>query len=368
MPERIVKLTQEVSTLTRHGVREIHDVTRRTRILAINAMIEGSRIGELGKGFAVVAKEVGDISQQIKDIASDMETKLSARVQELDQHGHQLIRTIRGSRLIDLSTNLIDIVDRNLYERSCDVRWWATGSSVVQAAADPTVAKRTACTERLGVILRAYTVYIDLWVIDATGKVIATGKPDRYPNAVGTSVAGEAWFRDAMGSKDGNEYSVHDISRPEVFGQTVATYGTAIREGGKVNGKPVGVLGVFFDWQKQSQTAVDGVRLSAEEKPYTRCMIVDARNRVIASTGARGVLQETFPLQTNGEASGNYSDGHGHVVGFARTVGYETYPGLGWYGVIEQRLPVAASAEKPAASAASRPAAGERLIPVQSAS
>ena len=361
MPERIVKLTQEVSSLTRHGVRDIHEVTKRTRILAINAMIEGSRIGELGKGFAVVAKEVGNISDQIKDIASDMETKLSVRVQELDLHGQHLIRTIRGSRLIDLSTNLIDIVDRNLYERSCDVRWWATGSSVVQAAADPTTAKRAACAERLGVILRSYTVYVDLWVIDATGRVIANGKPDRYPAAVGTSVAGETWFRDAMGSKDGNEYSVHDISRPEVFGQTVATYGAAIREGAKANGKAVGVLGVFFDWQKQSQTAVDGVRLPDDEKGRTRCMIVDAKHRVIASTGGQGVLEETFPLRTNGEASGNYSDGQGRVVGFARTVGYETYPGLGWYGVISQSVPAIGADEKPA----SAPQAGAaRPVPV----
>ena len=27
----------------------------------------------------------------------------------------------------------IDLIDRNLYERSCDVRWWATDSSVVDA-------------------------------------------------------------------------------------------------------------------------------------------------------------------------------------------------------------------------------------------
>jgi hypothetical protein len=339
MPERIVKLTREVSLLSRNGVRDIHEVTRRTRILAINAMIEGARAGTVGKGFSVVAQEVGNVSQQIKDIASDMETKLSVRVQELDLHGHQLIRTIRGSRLIDLSTNLIDIVDRNLYERSCDVRWWATDAAVVEAAADPTAAKLAYAAERLAVILRSYTVYIDLWVINASGQVIAHGKGDRYPEALKTSVAGESWFRDAMNSRDGNEYSVHDISRPSVFGQTVATYAAAIREQGKATGRPIGVLGIFFDWQKQSQVAVDGVRISDEEKAFTRCMIVDAKHRIIASTGGRGVLEGTFPLKTDNATSGNYSNGQGHVVGFARTVGYETYPGLGWYGVIEQSLP-----------------------------
>ena len=26
-----------------------------------------------------------------------------------------------------------DLIDRNLYERTCDVRWWATDDSLVQA-------------------------------------------------------------------------------------------------------------------------------------------------------------------------------------------------------------------------------------------
>ncbi len=30
-----------------------------------------------------------------------------------------------GERLVDLALNAIEIIDRNLYERSCDVRWWA---------------------------------------------------------------------------------------------------------------------------------------------------------------------------------------------------------------------------------------------------
>lgn len=36
---------------------------------------------------------------------------------------------------------------------------------------------------------------------------------------------------------------------------------------------------------------------------------------------------------------GNYADKGGCVVGFALTPGYETYKGLGWYGVVEQKLP-----------------------------
>jgi hypothetical protein len=37
---------------------------------------------------------------------------------------------------------------------------------------------------------------------------------------------------------------------------------------------------------------------------------------------------------------GYYTDSDGHTVGYSLTPGYETYEGLGWYGVIEQKPPV----------------------------
>jgi len=48
------------------------------------------------------------------------------------------------------------------------------------------------------------------------------------------------------------------------------------------------------------------------------------------------VLSERLELRTGGEASGSYADGD-VTVGFARTPGYETYDGLGWYGVLLQQ-------------------------------
>ena len=57
---------------------------------------------------------------------------------------------------------------------------------------------------------------------------------------------------------------------------------------------------------------------------------------VIASNNHGGVLKETFSLQHQGRKMGNYVDQSGQYVGFALTPGYETYEGLGWYGVIVQ--------------------------------
>jgi hypothetical protein len=49
----------------------------------------------------------------------------------------QMADRSRGERMVDLSLNAIELMDRNLYERTCDVRWWATDSAIVAARPPP---------------------------------------------------------------------------------------------------------------------------------------------------------------------------------------------------------------------------------------
>jgi len=337
MPERIVALSRAVSDLATRKMDEIQAVTNTTKILALNALIEAMRAGEAGRGFAVVAQEVKAISERITGIGEELRGQMAVQTDELNTLGKRLVSQLRGGRLADLALNMIDIIDRNLYERSCDVRWWATDSAVVDCAADPAPDRCAHASKRLAVILGAYTVYLDLWVVDRHGTVLANGRPDRYRRVVGSSVAGESWFRDAMATRNGGEFAVSDIAGNDLLDRsTVATYAAAIRAGGEENGAIVGVLGIFFDWQTQSQGVVDSVRLTEDERSTTRCLLVDRRHRVIAASDKRGVLVESFPVRTNGYAHGCYTDDKGCVVGFALTPGYETYRGLGWYGVIVQ--------------------------------
>jgi hypothetical protein len=249
------------------------------------------------------------------------------------------VRQVQGERLADLAHNTVEVMDRNLYERSCDVRWWATDAAMVDCAARP--GDSAACghaSRRLGVILDSYTVYLDLWVADTQGRVIANGRKDRYPGVIGTDVSGEAWFRDAMATRDGGDFAVADISRAPALGNAlVATYATAIRAGGEADGQAIGALGIFFDWEAQAQGIVDSVRLAPEDKARSRCLLLDSQHRVIASSDRTGILCETFPLRKDKGERGHYMDPTGVMVGYARTPGYETYEGLGWYGVLVQK-------------------------------
>jgi hypothetical protein len=337
-PERIVDLLRVVSDIATDKISTIKQVTAATRILALNALVESNRAGAAGRGFAVVANEVKGISVRISRITQELEAELSANIQELSCLGEAMVTHVRGARLADLALNMIEIIDRNLYERSCDVRWWATDSAVVNCLtrSDDAAAARFAC-KRLGVILDSYTVYLDLWVADAHGKVVACGRPDRYPRAIGADVSGSQWFREAMATGDGTAFAVADISVNETLdGAMVATYSTAIREGGTVKGRPLGALGIFFDWEPQAAAVVDGVRLTDEERKRTRSLLIDSHGRIIAASDRQGLLSETIRLEGSRGAMGNYVDDRGVIVGYALTPGYETYRGLGWYGVILQ--------------------------------
>jgi hypothetical protein len=335
--ESILTATRAVRGSTAAKIDEIHKITNGLRMLALNALIESARAGENGRGFAVVAAEVREISGRVGAIAQQFSADLARQMQGLETMTLAMSSQAAGQRLVDLALNAIELMDRNLYERTCDVRWWATDSAVIDALTDPSPARAAHASSRLGVILGAYTVYLDIWLCDREGRVVASGRPDRLA-VEGQSVRHEAWFSRAMGLPTGDDYTVADVARsPLLHGAEVATYATAVRAGGATHGMPLGVLAIHFDWEPQARAIVEGVRLSEEEAQRSRVMLVDAKKRVIASSDGKGVLSETVAFDTGGRRAGFAVDAAGTTTAFHLTPGYETYAGLGWYGVIQQR-------------------------------
>ncbi len=328
----IARLTAEVNQIACEKTRSIQKITNQMKMLALNALIESSRAGAQGAGFAVVAQEVRGVGQQVETIARELETQLTRRTGSLMSSIERMTDRSRGERMVDLSLNAIELIDRNLYERTCDVRWWATDSAVVDCAASPQPAVVAHTSERLGVILSAYTVYLDLWLCDLEGNVLANGRADRF-KVIGQNVAATKWFRQARDLRSGDDYVAGDVECQPLLGNAqVATYCASVREGGKAHGKPTGVLAIHFDWEPQARAIVQGVRVGAADK--ARVLLVDSHFRVIAASDGKGLLTEHVSLSLGGQRSGFYHDRSGALVAFHATPGYETYKGLGWYGVI----------------------------------
>ena len=330
----VERVAERVSVTLEDKIEKIQEVTRRSKILAINASIESARAGDHGRGFMIIAQEMTAISRSVESLSQSLRSELTTQIQELRTQSRLSVTSASEKRLVDLSLNAVELIDRNLYERSCDVRWWATDAAMVDCAAAPERAHCEHASQRLGVILNAYTVYLDLWLCDTSGRVIANGRPNRY-NVEGQSVSGERWFEGALRTASGDDFVSADIAQRDALnGAPVATYATAVREGGRANGRVIGVLGVHFDWQPQAEAIVKGLRLTPDEWTTTRAMLLDKNGLVLASSDGLGELNETFKLQHEGQTSGAYRDESGAMVGFALTPGYETYRGMGWYGCV----------------------------------
>lgn len=336
--------SESVQEIAFSKVGQIRAINRRMRILALNALIEAERAGEAGRGFAVVSQEVRGISEEVEKLSTALEAELASEIGEISSLVQEMSQSSQGQRLVDLALNAIEIVDRNLYERTCDVRWWATDSAFVDAMTAPGEAAFAYAARRLNVILRAYTVYLDIWLCDPQGKVVASGRGDRFPLA-GADVSSRSWFRTGMGLRTGDDFHAENIAREPLLSDTmVATFVTPVRIGGEADGRPTGLLAIHFDWEPQSRTIVEGVRLTDEEKVTSRVLIVDRDNRVIAASDGAGLLTERLPAFAGAEAGWQVRDGR--LIAQHVTPGYETYRGLGWRGVIEQRI----VADKPSAT------------------
>jgi hypothetical protein len=314
-------------------------VVKQIKLLAINALIEAARAGETGKGFAVVANEVQRLAQVASDIAGKFESNVVGRIGLSRAMAGSLVDEMEGVRLTDLAQTLVQLIVRNLFERTADVRWWATDTALWQALQEPTKDRASFAAERLGVINRFYTVYLDLVLTDLSGRIVASANPDFQRKIANASLAGEAWFQAAASCASGDDYIVDVVQPSHVHGnRTALVYATSVRESGKRGGNVVGTLGVYFDWHNQGQAIVDKeANLPAQAAEKTTVMLLDGSNRIIASSNP-ALMFTQFALQNHtGQSRGSYYDNNGSIVAFAKTLGYEDYDGLGWHGVVVQK-------------------------------
>lgn len=338
--EAIVHLVRDLNLTMDSAIGEINEINASTKLLALNARIEAARAGEYGAAFGVVAAEIQKLSANTAEAANQMASQTRTTIDDL----LSLIRSsIRGTRLSDLALTNIDLIDRNLYERTCDVRWWATDASLIKALTEKTDEAKDFASRRMGVILNAYTVYFDLVLADLKGRVVANGRPSQF-SSVGMDVSRAEWFSRAKLTRTGDDYAFESAHRSNlVDGKPVLAYSAAVRREGRVNGDPIGVLGVLFNWEGLAQTIVNNVPLPQKERETTRCMIVDDGGRVLADS-RDNQLNETLtshmiePLRRSSKGFTTIKvDGRDCCVGFAKAPGFETYS-TGWNSLIVQAM------------------------------
>ena len=319
--------------------RENDDIVRHIRLLGINAAIEAARAGDIGKGFAVVAHEVQRLASASATIAAKFQQEVLERVTLGRTLSDALVHEMEGVRLVDLAQTLVQLIVRNLFERTADVRWWATDTALWEALENPERERQAFAAKRLGVINRFYTVYLDLVMVDTTGRAIGSANPSFQKTILGRDLSGEPWVKAAMKTTSGDDYIVDVVKPSPLHGNADAlVYATGIRQGGVSTAPLVGALGVYFDWANQGQSIVHKeANIAPADVDRTTVLLLDGQGMVIAASRQALVYTNFVLTPPDGMTRGSYYMSDGTLVAFAPTLGYEDYDGLGWCGVVIQR-------------------------------
>ncbi len=329
------RITRDVSDYSGNNKK----IVGQTKLLSLNASIEAARAGAHGRGFGVVAKEVQTLADNAAQAATRFSEVVLQRINFSTRMADDLVSQMEGLRLQDVCQTLVQLIVRNLYERTADVRWWATDTSLWEALSQPDPEKVAFANRRLQQINEFYSVYIDLVMTDTEGKVIATSNPKFRDRMVGKVVGDQPWFNMAMATQSGTEYVVGDVVQDaDHDGRQVLVYATGVRAGGLPDGELLGTLGVYFDWEDQGTVIVrDEPPFTESERGRSQVMLLDGQFRILAIQGGAANLGQVFSLANKGQTKGSYY-ADGHLVAYAKTLGYQEYDGLGWWSVIVQAV------------------------------
>lgn len=237
-----------------------------------------------------------------------------------------------------LAALAIDIMDRNLYERSADCRWWAltTAFREILAAGPADAAGAARIAAILHYINGLYTVYTNLLVFDAAGTLVAVSN-DAAAARVGRPV-GEEWVRRTLALKDSQSYAVSAFDPTELYGGAPTYIHAAAIRAPDDESRVVGGIGIVFDAAPQFAAMLrDALPRDESGGPRPGCFAVfaDRRRRVVASTdaaiagGDELALDEAFFAIANGRAHANIVElrGQYYAVGSKMSRGYREYKG-----------------------------------------
>jgi len=306
-------------------ITKINGIMNKTKLLSLNSSIEAARAGAQGRGFTVIATEIQKFSEQSK--AANNESLVVMK--ELNGQ----INSVIGVRTADVAYDLIDKIDRNLFERNCDVQAWSTFEKIVDYAVDPTDKKKEEVIALLNNLYKIYEVYHDIVMADNNGKVVAVGVNTEL---MGKDVSSADWFQGAIKTSG---CSVSEMYYSESYKDYTVSYSCVILD---KMGKIAGVLSTRFNWN-YIYDILNKAKIGQKGEVY----LLNKDGIVIASKRPDEILHrnlvETYPLvrdviageeygyeieSTNGALTG--------IIGYAHTKGYNSYPGKKWSVVVRE--------------------------------
>ena len=315
----------ELHRISRTAARVTDDLT----LAVLNGQIISAKRD--AKEFMPVLNEIRGIGQQTREV--------------FDRSIASLHGTVHDSLLSDARFQAflaVDIMDRNLYERANDVRWWALTSRFREILADPAriTDDRATLEAILAYINGLYTVYTNLFLFDPCGTVVAVSNPEEAA-LVGTRLDDGIPLQQVLELHHSQRYAVSPFQPTPLYGDRhTYIYLTSIRA--PQSERVVGGIGVVFDSEPEFQAMLkDALPRNGEGQILDEAfgLFVESHGKIIASTrsdlpvGSQIAVDPTLYRLGNGEREARLIEfeGRNWVVGAAMSHGYREYKTSGDY-------------------------------------
>ncbi|MBY0439875.1 MAG: chemotaxis protein CheW [Burkholderiales bacterium] len=242
-------------------------ISRELRRVMWNGRLMAGEHGGDRMRLKAVLKQVNEAGQH---------TRERARLGLDDIHRTAVARARRQTR--ELARLAGDIMDRNLYERANDARWWALSPvlrEVLAAPSEPQEDGRLA--QMLDYINGLYTVYTRLVAFDARGTIRAVSHAGEAPELAGTAVP-DSWLSSVTSLRDSQQYAVTPFEDTPMHGAGATyVYLAAVRaSGGTLAGGIAIVFNASAEFPAMLRDIMGGLQGAAA--------FMDPQGQVIAST------------------------------------------------------------------------------------
>ncbi|MCB1188961.1 MAG: hypothetical protein H7A23_13415 [Leptospiraceae bacterium] len=319
--------SQLIAATTKIGniLHQIKEINSTTKLIAINAAIESSRSAQLADNFSSLSEQVRTLSTRSEEAFSEI---------------HGLIESLRKScskaiavRLADVAIDIIDKIDRNLFERNCDCQAWATFKDNVHTCNTGEGVRQS--TDLIRNLVDIYEVYHDILLLNKDGIVIAAAKNN---NLVGQDQSNRLWFQETINR---NNVYVTDMYYSESVKNYTIAYSSPVRDENK---NVIGVLSTRFNWD-YIYDIIEKVKLELS----SRIVLINADGTVIASKQKKEILRDNVLWLGAGEQSimgrrgfsiETARNGQWKAYGYSKTKGYNAYTGKGWSIIVDEPITI----------------------------
>ncbi len=301
------------------------------QLISINGIVLATDLGKSGKSFM-------PIFDQITKTGSSTTGKMELLLSEMSSD--MLNQTLKA--LVNLSKQAIELIDRNLFERAADVRWWSSDFVFCEALKNTETENYDTVSKRLAVINSSYSMYRDLVIVDSNGRIVANSKLENRDKLKGVSVSDQSWFRQGMQISKSVQFGVQDVCNSDLESEkTSLIYSGGILENGQRIGKALGVLGIFFDWEALAHPILEGCvpRIDNHIVEGGASFFTNTDHQIIASTDEEhfttgnqvSIPTANLTLKEGESTAGMFlANGKKYIIGSTKTKGYREYRGLEW--------------------------------------